>query len=129
MGRVQAPHGRGGLSVNCRVAVLVVGVMGCDPTVQVDGLVTASDGGALVNAQVRIECPEAPKTTMPLSSVTDVNGRFVMKGMGCLPKACSVVVLMPGRAVSRTVMASCTKTEAPACAASDCNRASVSVRE
>ena len=99
---------------------------GCDPDVEILGKVVGSDGGIPPPTRVELSCTGGPQLSVPRSVQSDSQGRFVLKGVGCLPPSC---VLSSGegyRRVEENLMEWCKKS-APQCAPGTCSAASVTL--
>ena len=109
-----------------RAVLLLTLMCGCDPEVEITGKVVASDGGIPAATRVELTCTGGAQLAVPNSVQTDSQGRFALKGKGCLPSSC---VLSSGAGFRRTeqnLMEWCTKS-APSCPAGSCIAASVTL--
>lgn len=108
-------------------ALLLVLLCGCDPDVELVGKVLATDGGVSPGTPVRLECTGGPQKAVPASTVTTPQGRFALRGTGCLPTDCKLIA---GEGLDRgeaQLMEFCRKT-APSCGAGTCSAADVTLK-
>lgn len=109
-----------------KLIVVLLALSGCDPEIEITGTIYANDGGVAAGTKVDLACTGTSKFTMPLSVQADRNGRFSLKGTGCLPSTCVVSSGAGFRKVEQPLMESCTKS-APSCPAGSCVNASVNL--
>lgn len=98
----------------------------CDPEVLITGKVLAADGGIPPSTKVELSCTGATKAEVPYAVQTDSQGRFSLKGTGCLPPSCVLFSGAGFRKVETHLMEWCTKS-APGCAPGSCTGAAVTL--
>lgn len=109
-----------------RPLLVLLALCGCDPDVAITGSVLASDGGVPPSTLVELNCPGAPVLKVASSAQTDGQGRFALRGTGCLPSSCVVFTGSGFRRSEQPLMEWCKKS-APGCAPGSCTEASVTL--
>lgn len=110
-----------------RAVLLLTLVCGCDPEVEIRGKVVAGDGGVPPVTRVELTCTGGAQLAVPTSAQTDNEGRFALRGKGCLPSSCVLSSGVGFRKTEQNLMEWCTKS-APSCPAGSCIAASVTLQ-
>jgi hypothetical protein len=108
------------------LGVLLALACGCDPAVEILGRVVAADGGLPPPTKVELNCTGGSQLSVPRSVQSDAQGRFALRGVGCLPPSCVLSTGEGFRRVEEHLMEWCKKS-APGCAAGSCSAASVTL--
>ena len=109
-----------------RWLVVLLALCGCDPAVEILGNVVAADGGVPLPTKVDLNCTGGAQLSVPRSVQSDAQGRFALRGVGCLPPSCVLSTGEGFRRVEANLMEWCRKS-APGCAPGTCSAASVTL--
>ncbi len=98
----------------------VLGFVACDPGVRVSGRVVDPNSQPVSGATVRARCEERDFSGLK-EATTDTEGRFELRGLGCLPRTCVLRVEGNGLAAEILIGSLCTRSSLGCREADYCN--------
>jgi hypothetical protein len=91
------------------ILVSSVYIVGCDPAVDIRGVVLADNDTPVANATVAIVCESDARIRID-GTTTDEDGAFTLHGIGYLPRACVVRATLSEMVGMATVNDGCKET-------------------